>query len=104
MHRVQVCKSLCVCSASTPACCVMHTSCHCHALVPSLCVQVEIEIETCDKGGTFLGTIVLPGAKPINLGITLARMGLAKTQQFFAADRSANRHQQHRHGSIGSLQ
>lgn len=52
-----------------------------------MCHQVEIEVETCDKGGTFLGTIVLPGAKPINLGITLARMGLAKTQQFFAADR-----------------
>jgi hypothetical protein len=52
-----------------------------------LFVQVEIEVDTCDKGGTFLGTIVLPGPKPVNLGITLARMGLAKTQQFFAADR-----------------
>lgn len=54
-----------------------------------MCVlsQVEIEIDTCDKGGTFLGTIVLAGPKPINLGITLARMGLAKTQPFFAADR-----------------
>lgn len=50
-------------------------------------LQVEIEVEACDKGGTFLGTIVLPGPKPINLGLTLARMGLAKTQQFFAADR-----------------
>jgi hypothetical protein len=55
--------------------------------VSALCHQVEIEVETCDKGGTFLGTIVLAGPKPINLGITLARMGLAKTQQFFAADR-----------------
>lgn len=54
----------------------------------SVCVhQVEIEIDTCDKGGTFLGTITLAGPKPINLGTTLARMGLAKTQQFFAADR-----------------
>lgn len=60
---------------------------HLHPNVPPMCRQVEIEVETCDKGGTFLGTIVLPGAKPINLGITLARMGLAKTQQFFAADR-----------------
>lgn len=50
-------------------------------------LQVEIEVETCDKGGTFLGTIILPGAKPINLGTTLARLGLAKTQPFFAADR-----------------
>lgn len=55
--------------------------------IPLFCAQVEIEVETCDKGGTFLGTIVLPGPKPVNLGITLARMGLAKTQQFFAADR-----------------
>jgi len=49
--------------------------------------QVEIEIDTCDKGGTFLGTITLAGPKPVNLGTTLARMGLAKTQQFFAAER-----------------
>jgi hypothetical protein len=49
--------------------------------------QVEIEIETADKGGTFLGTIVLPGAKPLSLGHALARLGLAKTQQFFDASR-----------------
>jgi hypothetical protein len=50
-------------------------------------LQVEIEIETADKGGTFLGTIVLPGAKPLSLGHALARLGLAKTQQFFDASR-----------------
>eukprot|EP00882_Tetradesmus_deserticola_P005631 GHRQ01005927.1.p1 GENE.GHRQ01005927.1~~GHRQ01005927.1.p1 ORF type:complete len:442 (+),score=261.50 GHRQ01005927.1:56-1327(+) len=49
--------------------------------------EVEIEIETADKGGTFLGSIVLPGAKPLSLGHTLARLGLAKTQQFFDASR-----------------
>lgn len=50
-------------------------------------VQVEIDVEGCDKGGTFLGSVTLPGPKPLNLGLTLARLGLAKTQPFFAADR-----------------
>jgi hypothetical protein len=27
---------------------------------------LQVEIETADKGGTFLGTIVLPGAKPLS--------------------------------------
>lgn len=58
-----------------------------HSSLTHHATQVEIEVETCDKGGTFLGTIVLPGPKPINLGNTLARLGLAKTQPFFAADR-----------------
>ncbi|KAF8068404.1 elongation factor G [Scenedesmus sp. PABB004] len=49
--------------------------------------EVEIEVETADKGGTFLGTITLPGPKPVSLGHALARMGLAKTQPFFAAER-----------------
>lgn len=53
----------------------------------SCCAQVEIEIETCDKGGTFLGSVVLPGAKSINLGLALARLGLAKTQPFFDPSR-----------------
>lgn len=52
-----------------------------------VCVQVEIDVEGCDKGGTFLGSVTLPGPKPVNLGTTLARMGLAKTQPFFAAER-----------------
>jgi hypothetical protein len=55
--------------------------------VAAALLQVEIEIETADKGGTFLGTIVLPGAKPLSLGHALARLGLAKTQQFFDASR-----------------
>jgi hypothetical protein len=50
-------------------------------------LQVEIEIETADKGGTFLGSVVLHGPKPVNLGIALARQGLAKTQPFFSAER-----------------
>lgn len=49
--------------------------------------DVEIEIETVDKGGTFLGTVVLPGPKPVNLGLALLRAGLAKLQPFFSADR-----------------
>eukprot|EP00879_Flechtneria_rotunda_P013848 GHRR01014464.1.p1 GENE.GHRR01014464.1~~GHRR01014464.1.p1 ORF type:complete len:545 (+),score=253.02 GHRR01014464.1:424-2058(+) len=49
--------------------------------------EVEIEVEAVDKGGTFLGSILLPGPKPVSLGLALARMGLARTQPFFAAER-----------------
>jgi hypothetical protein len=58
-----------------------------HNDIAAAVLQVEIEIETADKGGTFLGSIVLPGAKPLSLGHALARLGLAKTQQFFDASR-----------------
>lgn len=49
--------------------------------------DVEIEVENIDKGGTFLGTITLQGAKPVNLGLALVKQGLARLQPFFAADR-----------------
>ncbi|KIY93252.1 transcriptional coactivator-like protein, partial [Monoraphidium neglectum] len=49
--------------------------------------RLKIEVEGVDKGGTFLGTITLPGAKPVNLGLSLLRQGLAKLQPFFSSDR-----------------
>lgn len=49
--------------------------------------EVEVEVESVDKGGTFLGTITLIGPKPINLGLALLRQGLARLQPFFHADR-----------------
>lgn len=42
--------------------------------------EVEVTIETMDKGGTFLGTLVVPGAKPFSLALGLLRAGLAKLQ------------------------
>lgn len=35
--------------------------------------EVEIEVDGIDKGGTFLGTIVTVGPKPINLGVALVK-------------------------------
>ncbi len=50
--------------------------------------DVEIEIETMDKGGTFLGTITLANTpKQTNLALALLRGGLAKLQPFFSAER-----------------
>jgi hypothetical protein len=49
--------------------------------------EVEVEIEGVDKGGTFLGTLTLTsGPKPMNLGVTLLRSGLARLQPFFHDD------------------
>jgi len=49
--------------------------------------EVEVEIEGVDKGGTFLGTLTLTsGPKPVNLGVTLLRSGLARLQPFFHDD------------------
>ncbi|KAI8465187.1 MAG: hypothetical protein J3K34DRAFT_473642 [Monoraphidium minutum] len=49
--------------------------------------DVEIEVESVDKGGTFLGTVTLLGAKPTNLGLALLKQGLAKLQPFFSVER-----------------
>lgn len=50
----------------------------CHA------AQVEIDVETMDKGGTFLGTVrVLGGSRPFNLGPALLESGLAKLHPNF---------------------
>lgn len=49
--------------------------------------EVEITIETVDKSGTFLGQVVVPGAKPLDLGLALLENGLAKLHPSFAPDR-----------------
>lgn len=47
-------------------------------------MQVEVEVETMDKGGTFLGTVrVLGGSRPFNLGPALLESGLAKLHPSF---------------------
>jgi staphylococcal nuclease domain-containing protein 1 len=46
--------------------------------------EVEVEIDNVDKGGTFLGSVWLTGPKPVNLGVTLVRAGLARLQPFFS--------------------
>ncbi len=54
------------------------------------CLQrdVEVEIETMDKGGTFLGNITIPGPKgPVNLGLVLLREGLARLHPSFDPSR-----------------
>ena len=50
--------------------------------------QVEVEIETMDRGGTFLGTLrILGGGRPLNLGPALLEAGLAKLHPSFDPDR-----------------
>ena len=49
---------------------------------------MEVEIETMDRGGTFLGTLrMLGGARPFNLGPALLEGGLAKLHPSFDPDR-----------------
>ena len=79
--------SLCTCAVhpiqSLPGdCCQLHHT-----------VQVEVEIETMDKGGTFLGTVRVPGgSRPFNLGPALLESGLAKLHPSFDG-RSAGGHE-----------
>ncbi|DBA71271.1 TPA: hypothetical protein ACH3X2_011090 [Trebouxia sp. C0005] len=50
--------------------------------------EVEVEIETMDRGGTFLGTLrILGGGRPLNLGPALLEAGLAKLHPSFDPDR-----------------
>jgi len=49
---------------------------------------VEVEIETIDRGGTFLGTLrIVGGGRPLNLGPALLEAGLAKLHPSFDSDR-----------------
>ncbi len=51
-------------------------------------LQVEVEIETMDRGGTFLGTLrIVGGGRPLNLGPALLEAGLAKLHPSFDPDR-----------------
>ena len=47
--------------------------------------QVEVEVETIDKGGNFIGWLYVDG---INLSIALVEEGLAKVH--FTAERSSH--------------
>ena len=62
------------------------------ALVRRVALQrdVEVEVEACDRGGTFLGTLRVPDASSpsssIDLATLLVRVGLAKVTPLAAAD------------------
>ncbi|MEW5304675.1 MAG: hypothetical protein WDW36_007269 [Sanguina aurantia] len=42
--------------------------------------DVEIVVETVDRGGTFLGSVVIPGPRPVSLSLALLRAGLGRIQ------------------------
>jgi hypothetical protein len=42
-----------------------------------------------DKGGTFLGSLTIPGPRPTNLGLALLREGLARLHPSFDPSRIA---------------
>ena len=48
--------------------------------------EVELEVDSVDKSGTFMGTLRVP-SKKINLGIALLEAGLAKLHPSFEASR-----------------
>lgn len=49
---------------------------------------MEVEIDTMDRGGNFLGTLTVPGgSRPFNLGPALLEAGLAKLHPSFDPDR-----------------
>ncbi|GMH33782.1 hypothetical protein BSKO_01616 [Bryopsis sp. KO-2023] len=45
--------------------------------------DVEIVVETMNKGGTFLGTLTVPGPRPFDLSLGLIENGLAKLHEFY---------------------
>lgn len=45
--------------------------------------DVDLEIESMNKGGTFLGRLTVPGTRPFDLGLGLVEAGLAKLHPFF---------------------
>lgn len=55
--------------------------------------EVEVEVETVDKAGTFLGTLKVPSMKGASLGVALLESGLAKLHPSFDANRVAGGHE-----------
>lgn len=49
--------------------------------------EVIIQVETCDKGGTYLGTLLLQGPPPFDLGLALLEKGLASLHFTFDESR-----------------
>lgn len=49
--------------------------------------MLVLQIETVDRGGSFLGSIVTKGPKPVNLGLALLSNGLAKLHPSFDPSR-----------------
>lgn len=53
--------------------------------------DVDLYVETVNKGGTFLGTLTVPGPKPFDLGLGLVENGLAAVHPFFDASTPSGR-------------
>lgn len=47
------------------------------------------QVETVDRGGTFLGSLRTVGPKPANLGLALLEAGLAQLSERFDPDRTS---------------
>ena len=79
--------------------CSMQTVCHptsqgfTEYLEGELCVSSKVmfsgilQVETVDRGGSFLGTIITKGPKSVNLGLALLSNGLAKLHPSFEPSR-----------------
>ena len=50
----------------------------------------SVQIETCDRGGTFLGNLEVPGHKHFDLGLGLLEAGLGSLHPSFDASRVSN--------------
>lgn len=49
----------------------------------------QLQVETVDRGGSFLGTITTKGPRAVNLGLALLSHGLAKLHPSFEPSRVA---------------
>ena len=58
-------------------------NCDTFDIVDRLFVQVQIEVESCDKGGNFIGWMFIDG---MNVSLGLVEKGLSKVH--FTAERS----------------
>ena len=54
-----------------------------------MCFSTQIEVETVDRTGTFLGSL---WESRTNMAVTLLEAGLAKLQTSFGADRISDAH------------
>lgn len=57
----------------------------CQSLI--LTLSHSWQVETTDRGGSFLGVVVTKGTKPVNLGLALLSNGLARLHPSFEPSR-----------------
>lgn len=68
---------------------IRHSSFFCRHLYPFISLNFQIEIETVDRTGTFLGSL---WESKTNMAAVLLEAGLAKFQKSFGTDRIADAH------------